>query len=159
MTNIFIERLKKLRYQKKVSQAALAGELGFSQQAVGKWETGVATPDPDTLRNIAQYFNVTVDYLLGTSPDDSPSSMAAPPARKGVLIPVLGCTEGDNELTNLLQDETAPTAIQSLSEDEKELLRIFRILSRRLQHEFMVKAYEFESREELEGGNATSDVG
>lgn len=36
-------------------------------------------------------------------------------------------------------------------EDEEDLLRIFRGLSRRAKHEFMSMAYEFESREELEG--------
>lgn len=38
------------------------------------------------------------------------------------------------------------------NEDEKDILRVYRSLSRRTKHEFMAMVYEFENREELEGG-------
>lgn len=62
---MFAETLKKLRRTKKISQVALAEHLGITQQAVGKWETGRSQPDPQTLRSLADYFDVTTDYLLG----------------------------------------------------------------------------------------------
>ncbi len=62
---MFAKRLKELRRTKGVSQAALSAELGISQQAVGKWETGRCTPDPKTLAALSLYFNVSTDYLLG----------------------------------------------------------------------------------------------
>ena len=46
---MFTKRLKELRKARGLSQGALAKELGLSQQAVGKWETGRSTPDPATL--------------------------------------------------------------------------------------------------------------
>ncbi len=62
---MFAQRLKELRKEKGVSQAALSGALGLSQQAVGKWETGRCTPDPQTLAELSVYFNVSTDFLLG----------------------------------------------------------------------------------------------
>lgn len=54
-----------LRKERKMSQSQLARELQITQQAVGKWETGKSTPDLDTLRKIAEYFQTSVDFLLG----------------------------------------------------------------------------------------------
>lgn len=62
---MFIQRLKELREKKDVSQSKLADYMGVSQQAIAKWETDKATPDPDALLKLAEYFNVSVDYLLG----------------------------------------------------------------------------------------------
>ena len=50
---MFSQRLKELRKLRGLSQAALSQLLGVSQQAVGKWETGRSTPDPQTVAAIA----------------------------------------------------------------------------------------------------------
>ena len=47
---MFSERLRALRKERKISQGALAAQLGISQQAVGKWETGRSTPFRSSLR-------------------------------------------------------------------------------------------------------------
>lgn len=60
-------RIKELRLQSNLSQAKLGAALNLTQQAVAKWEKGVAEPDVETLNKLACYFNVTVDYLLGNS--------------------------------------------------------------------------------------------
>ncbi len=62
---MFAQRLKELRKLRGISQVALSSELGLSQQAVGKWETGRSTPDPAMLARIAAFFEVSTDYLLG----------------------------------------------------------------------------------------------
>ncbi len=59
------KQIKFLRKEKKISQSRLARQLQVTQQAVGKWETGKSTPDTDTLRRIAEFFKVSVDFLLG----------------------------------------------------------------------------------------------
>ena len=45
---MFAERLKEARKAKRYSQAEVSRMLGVTQQAVGKWETGRSTPDPQT---------------------------------------------------------------------------------------------------------------
>jgi transcriptional regulator with XRE-family HTH domain len=64
---VFAKRLKELRNNNKFSQAMLAEKLGFSQQAVAKWEAGESTPNPETLSKISELFGVSADYLLGLS--------------------------------------------------------------------------------------------
>lgn len=61
----FQERLKELRNEKELSQQELAKELKVSQRSISSWETGFRQPDYETLRLIAEYFDVTTDYLLG----------------------------------------------------------------------------------------------
>ena len=60
-------RLKELRKNKHISQLKLAMELGISQNSISRFETGERKPDYDTLIQIADYFDVTLDYLVGRS--------------------------------------------------------------------------------------------
>ncbi len=59
--------LKRLREENKISQQQLANVLKVSQSTVGMWENGKNKPEFDTLIKIADYFNVSVDFLLGKS--------------------------------------------------------------------------------------------
>ena len=62
---IFADRLKDLRSEKGVSQAQLAKTLGVSFGIVCYWETDRSEPTAPNLVKIADYFGVSVDYLLG----------------------------------------------------------------------------------------------
>ena len=62
---MFADRLKQARKAKKLSQAEVSRLLGVTQQAVGKWETGRSTPDPQTVAHLAEIFDTTADSLLG----------------------------------------------------------------------------------------------
>lgn len=57
--------IRDLRKQKKLTQAELAKLMHVSQQTIGAWETERAVPGSDTLGDLADYFGVTTDYLLG----------------------------------------------------------------------------------------------
>lgn len=57
--------IKELRKSKRMTQRDLAEAMKVSQQTVGAWETERAIPGADTLSELADYFNVTTDYLLG----------------------------------------------------------------------------------------------
>ncbi len=59
------ENLRILRNKEKITQEQLAEALGVSPQAVSRWENEAAFPDISVLPIIANYFNVSVDYLLG----------------------------------------------------------------------------------------------
>lgn len=59
-----MKHLKELREEKKLSQQKLATIINVSQQSIYKYENGLAEPDFDTLRNLANYFDVSVDYLI-----------------------------------------------------------------------------------------------
>lgn len=63
--NQFGKKLRELRKEKGISQKDLGNVLNVCNQAVSFWETGSREPDLDTLREIAEYFETSVDYLLG----------------------------------------------------------------------------------------------
>ena len=58
-------RLKELRKQRGVSRLRLAMDLGLSQNTVSRYETGEREADYRTLILLGDYFNVSIDYLLG----------------------------------------------------------------------------------------------
>ena len=65
--NLFSERLISLRKEKKLTQYSLAEQLEFSRGQIGNYEQGTREPDQLTLLKIANFFNVSVDYLIGKS--------------------------------------------------------------------------------------------
>lgn len=66
---MFSKRLKLLREERKISQAELGKALNITQQTVNHYETGKRKPDQDMLESIADYFNVSIDWILGRSDD------------------------------------------------------------------------------------------
>lgn len=64
---LFPSQLRELREKKGVSQAVLAHDLGISKSTIGLYETGDTLPDARTLHDLAVYFDVSADYLLGLS--------------------------------------------------------------------------------------------
>ena len=63
--NIFCKRLKSLRLEKDISRNTLATFLNVSVRSICYWENGERECDFNTLIKIAEFFNVTTDYLLG----------------------------------------------------------------------------------------------
>lgn len=57
-------RLKLLRKQKHMSQLSLAMKLNTTQMSISRYETGKREPDLKTLILIADFFDVSIDYLL-----------------------------------------------------------------------------------------------
>ena len=62
---IFCERLKELRAEKGISSKELGKELHVSGSTIIRWENGVIVPSIDNLLNIAVFFKVSSDYLIG----------------------------------------------------------------------------------------------
>jgi transcriptional regulator with XRE-family HTH domain len=57
-------RIKELRKERDISQANLAKAVGASQKAVDYWERGVNEPKASYLIKLADFFDVSLDYLL-----------------------------------------------------------------------------------------------
>ena len=81
-------RLKELRNQKNISQKKLADKLSVSRSTVAMWETGASQPDTNMLLQIANFFNVSVDYLLNN--ENISNSQIKVHTKNSVKIPVLG---------------------------------------------------------------------
>ncbi|NBI05855.1 cobalamin-dependent protein [Senegalia massiliensis] len=63
--NIFGKRLKKLRKDYSLTQKILASKLGIGQTTIANYENGSRFPNQQILKNFADFFNVSIDYLVG----------------------------------------------------------------------------------------------
>lgn len=65
MNNEFPRRLRRLREKKRVSRRVLADFCQLSKSAVARYERGEQEPTADVICRLADYFEVSSDYLLG----------------------------------------------------------------------------------------------
>lgn len=73
---MFYDLFCALCQKKKVSPTRATVEMGLSRTIGTKWKTTGATPHGETLSKIADYFDVSVDYLLGNEPKEKTSAEA-----------------------------------------------------------------------------------
>lgn len=79
-------RLKTLRQDRKLTQKTVADFLGVDRTTYSKYETGASEPTFDTIRRLADYFGVSVEFLMGNN-----STLATTQSKTHVVkIPVLG---------------------------------------------------------------------
>lgn len=63
--NVFKTNLKTLRQERGLGQVELANQLGVSKGIVSLWENGLREPNMYSLINLAKFFKVSIDYLVG----------------------------------------------------------------------------------------------
>ena len=62
-------RIRGLRKKARLSQQALADQIGVFRNTISHWETGYSQISLENAKNVAEYFGVTIDYLLGSESD------------------------------------------------------------------------------------------
>lgn len=101
-------QIRLLRKEANMTQQELASKLFVSQQAVGKWERGEATPNPETIVAMSKIFCVSADTILGES--------APPLSTGGTWVPVLGDVAAGipiEAVENIVDYEEIDTAMAS----------------------------------------------
>ena len=68
MNHVFRQRLQMLREKRRISRQVLSELCGLSSDAIRRYERGEAEPSVESLTLIADFFEVSVDYLLGREP-------------------------------------------------------------------------------------------
>lgn len=71
---MFKKRLRELRIHVGLTQESLGSKLGFEDSTISQYETGKREPDFNTTKKIADYFQVSIDYLLGRTDEKFPWS-------------------------------------------------------------------------------------
>ena len=89
---MIVDRFRELRTSRKISQKDLARALKVSQQTVASWECGRTEPSNEFLKSIADYFNVSTDYLLGR--ESSGCSLSSP---QKTLLGVFDSLSGEGQ--------------------------------------------------------------
>ncbi len=110
------KRLSQLRKQSKLKQGELAEIIGIARTTYGMYEQGQRQPDYETLEKLADYFEVTTDYLLGRS--DKPKYTVEEQAAEYI-------TSGEMDIEELKKYKLAWDG-KPLSDEETE--RLFRII-------------------------------
>ena len=64
------ENIKTIRKSKGLSQEELAVKVNVVRQTVSKWEKGLVVPSAETIKKIADYFQVSTDFIFTEHPDD-----------------------------------------------------------------------------------------
>ena len=87
----FNERLKSLRKARSLTQEDLAHITKLSRSAIAAYETGAREPNLETLKMLADYFNVGTDYLLGNATQERATTFSKYCGEENYFkIPVLG---------------------------------------------------------------------
>lgn len=68
-------RLELLRKEKNLSQNALAKKINMTQQRISAYEKGKREPDIETLKQFAEFFQCTIDYITGKSNVRNPEEL------------------------------------------------------------------------------------
>ena len=110
-----MNRIKKLRVEKKMKQSDLAGMLRVRQTTISNWENEVTEIDKESLFALADFFNVTTDYLLGKS--NTPNLEAELDLGGANLYDLIQkggyiIHEGEKHVFNDLNDENQKTLIR-----------------------------------------------
>lgn len=120
---MFSNRLVALVKERKISQSALARALNVHRQQVYDWSSGKSKPTHEALKKLAQYFGVTVDYLLSETEDDE------------MVIINTGTLAAHNSKISVGE---------TLSQQEHELIRLFRSLPVKDQVQLLSELYKKE---------------
>lgn len=67
--NLFCQRLRELRQLNKYTLEQVGADFNVSKQTVSRWEIGERLPPLDVVVKLADYFDVSLDYLVGRSDD------------------------------------------------------------------------------------------
>ncbi len=109
-------RLKELRDEKKLSQEEVAKAIGTSQTNIGRWEKGLNEPSSGFVIKLANYFEVSIDYLLGREDDFGNITVTSSPS----------------------SDLSASSPNASLTPEEREILETYRNLPPHRRKTFML---------------------
>lgn len=99
---MFYDVYANLCTQKGVSESKAAESVGLNRSAVAKWKKG-ALPGGQTVQKLADYFDVTTDYLLGTETEKAPTPEGErKPSDEDIKFALFG---GGGEITDAMFDE------------------------------------------------------
>ena len=147
MNNLLFDRVVELCKEKGISQRKLQEDMGMSTGALSKWKTSM--PNAALLQKVADYFNVSTDYLTGRTKYRNKEHMLQSfdlkykPDMSDTEIPYDMCIQTDEGIVLIESKSAAPTYIdpktremaETIMNDEK-LRQMFEIIQRIPTHKF-----------------------
>ncbi len=135
----FAELLRHYRKQKGVTQAVLAEALGLNRPVIGAYEEGRAEPKLEVLRNMAQYFGITVDELTS---GEAPAIASAGELR---VLPIVVDSSSNSERVPLVPVKAAAGYLSGFQDPEFiEQLATFEMPFKELARERTYRMFQIE---------------
>ena len=133
------ERLKQLRKEKNKSQQEIADLLSIQRQSYSSYENSISMPTIENLRLLAEYFDVSSDYIIGISEQKRP-------------VEVYSASNIHD--SNFVQGAGSVTVKETgvMSKEELEMIRIYRDLDVRDRSKLLNYAFDLEDKK-----NSNSD--
>ncbi|MEJ8554177.1 helix-turn-helix domain-containing protein [Tepidibacter sp. Z1-5] len=113
--NKLSERLKKLRKEKGLSQKDLSAELNIPRTTISSWESGSRIPELMTTQNLATFFEVSIDYLLGRTDSRNPVHI------ESIVNNLYKSIQDDPELIDFIEKLTYRSDLHAISKKLKDL--------------------------------------
>lgn len=99
------QRIKELRTEQRLTQEQLGKILNVGKSTISQYENNINTPDKGTLQKLADFFNISVDYLLGRTNNRNSFSYTLP---------------NDVELEKVLEQSNIKFYGEKLDEEDKQ---------------------------------------
>lgn len=125
----FSDRLKSLRKDLGLTQEELANKLNKTRSTIAGYETERKQPDYETLNKIADYFNVSVDYLLGRTNTKKSESKPSLPTQFNSPEEAMKFVLEQNVIMGFGGFDVEKMSDEEIIEFANELLRQLKILS------------------------------
>lgn len=109
-----MKKIKELRNEHNITMKKLGEIVGVSESAISQYENGKRQPDIETLKVFADFFNVSIDYLLGKS--DLRNPLDIPEHIEGIADLVLRM-RSDDEFSDIINkiNELSPEQLKAIS--------------------------------------------
>ncbi|MCT4620750.1 MAG: helix-turn-helix domain-containing protein [Marinisporobacter sp.] len=125
--NKFPEKLKKLRNELGLSQQNLSTSLNIPRTTISSWESGSRTPELLTMEKLADFFKVSIDYLLGKTDSRNPVHTET------IVQNIYQTIQDDPELADFIEKLSHRRDLHILSKKTKDLsphsiYRLIRVL-------------------------------
>lgn len=92
------DKIKILREKRGLTQTELAKQLGLTRSGVNAWEMGISVPSTQYIVELAQYFGVSSDYLLGLSDTATVSVEGLNDREIASIIEIIECYRNKNSI-------------------------------------------------------------
>lgn len=123
--SILGSRLKELREGRGLRQEDIADIFSYGKSTISQWESGKNAPEYKIVTKLADYFNVSTDYLLGRTDEKHPFSVAEPPDKYHVELkwdPNDPIEKSTNEIAQMLEQ-----AVRLEEMTEEEALKVLEL--------------------------------
>lgn len=113
-----------MRQQKKWKQKDVARKLGITESAYGFYEQGRREPSHETLQQLADIFDVQIDYLLGRTDDPTPPEKTSDPQTN---IPSWATRKDVRDFKKMLEED-APVMFDGVPLDDEDREKVLKVM-------------------------------